>query len=138
MTVKNLIMASLLLTSSHAYADGGKAMVLKSTNEATQSYAVTNISSVKYENGKMLLTLKNGSVQMFSVSDIKSMTFASVATAIESMANGEAKSFTIYDESGSLIVSGVTDDEGKFDMPINLRGVYLIKVGNVAKKVVVK
>ena len=139
MTTKNILMASMFLSSLHICADDGKAMVLKSTNEATQSYAVSNISSVKYEDGVMILTLKNGNVQKLNVEDIKSMTFDSVATAIETLnADGGAIAFSVYDESGKEVASGMTGEDGKVDMPVNLRGVYVIKVGNVTKKIVVK
>ncbi|MBR6198398.1 MAG: hypothetical protein IKQ72_12465 [Bacteroidaceae bacterium] len=123
----------------YIYADGDKSMTITSTNHTDAEYSVTSISSVKYENGKMIIALKNGSVQSFNVADIKSMIFGSITSAIESMtSNDSSVPYTIFDDSGKVVASGMTNENGKVDTPANMKGVFVIKVGDKCKKVIIK
>ena len=139
MNKTGILLASLLMSHLYIYADGDKSMTITSTNHTDAEYSVTSISSVKYENGKMIIALKNGSVQSFDVADIKSMIFGSITSAIESMTgNDSSVPYTIFDDSGKVVASGMTNENGKVDTPANMKGVFVIKVGDKCKKVIIK
>lgn len=139
MNKTGILLASLLMSHLYLYADDGKSMTITSTNHTDAEYSVTSISSVKYENGKMIVAFKNGSVQSFNVADIKSMIFGSISSAIESMtSNDSSVPYTIFDDSGKVVASGMTNENGKVDTPANMKGVFVIKVGDKCKKVIIK
>lgn len=138
MTAKLLIVASLLLLSIKSQAQEAKALVMKSADEVEQNFVTNNIRSISYEGEQMIITLRNDEKYAFAINEVKSMTFSSVVTAIESIIQGSgAVPFSIFDINGTKILSGMTDSYGKIDAKINLGGVYVIKVGEKTQKIVV-
>lgn len=138
MTVKTLTMTSLFLLSIDSNAQEAKAMVMKSTDEVEHSFVTNNIRSIRYEGEQMIITHKNDQEYLFRIDEIKSITFTSVVTAIESISKGTGNlPFSIFDINGTKILSGTTDSNGKIDTKINLSGVYLIKVGDKTQKIII-
>ncbi len=113
-------------------------MVMKSTDEVEHSFVTNNIRSIQYEGEQMIITHKNDQKYQFRIDEIKSITFTSVVTAIESISQGSASlPFSIFDINGTKIVSGMTDNNGKINTKINLNGVYIIKVGDKTQKIII-
>lgn len=138
MTIKSLIMTPLLLLSIDSNAQEAKAMVMKSTDDVEHNFVTNNILSIRYEGEQMIITHKNNETFSFNINEIKSITFTSVTTAIESTC-GDAGTmpYSIFDISGTKILSGTTDCNGKINTQINLNGVYIIKVGDKTKNIII-
>jgi len=146
------LMASLMLAlASTALADNYQYLTITQDGGDT-SFTVSNIQKITFDTTNMILQLMDGTSQSLPLSGLQKMFFSDGANAIASM--GEAKStiqfkggmlhadiargekLTVYNMKGEQVLSA--NQSGTYDLTTFVKGVYIVKVGAEAKKVVNK
>lgn len=128
-----LLILSSLFTS--ALADDVSSLIITKTDGQQTGVALTSIRSIKFSDDQMIINT-NGSTMCVAVSDITSVTFGSLATAIQTVAGSEGTtSVLVTDLDGKIVYQGTSMNE---NIPAGLKGVYVITTGGVSKKVTIK
>lgn len=138
--MKKLIVSLCTLAAcSSIMADDKPGMVVKTTT-GENSISIDNISSIRYGEGTMIITLKSGGQETFNLAEVEKMTFTSLPTAIKRIAAEltGVQQFVVADTTGKVILRGTTDANGNVtDMP-QLKGIYIITVAGRSNKVILR
>ena len=128
----------LLLLPFNILAGPSRSMTTKTTDEAAHKMAISNIRSISYNGNMMVISHKDGNESSFNINEVKSITFNSIETSIQSICQRKGEEpYSIYDINGVEIQSGITNMEGGIDNKLNLHGVFVVKVGDTTKKVII-
>lgn len=140
MTKKGLTGLTLLMMAvSGLHADDTTGMWLNRTDNTQQCIDLGTIKKINFKDGSMVMLFENGETITVNVSEISTITFGSVPTAIAQMCDGKAgATYRIYDLKGEMVCEGKTSADGKATIGKELSGTYIIQVGNQCKTIVVK
>lgn len=130
-------MLFLLSCVSHVKADESPVLCLKTLSHQ-QQLAVSSITRIRYELPNMIVELNEGDPIVLPVSEVVSISFSSLPSAIQKLCAGPHVSFHVYDISGKMLVEGTTDDNGQIHLPSMGSGVFIVKVGAVSQKILVR
>jgi len=149
--IRTLMVSLMLAIGSTAQADNYQYLTITQDGGDT-SFSVSNIQKITFDTTDMILQLKDGTTQSLPLSGLQKMFFANGTNAIANMS--EAKStiqfkggmlhadlvggerLTIYNMKGEQVLSA--SQSGTYDLTTFVKGVYIIKVGAEARKVVNK
>ncbi|MCR4603785.1 MAG: T9SS type A sorting domain-containing protein [Prevotella sp.] len=149
--IRTMIASLLLMIGSTAMADSYQYLTIAQSGGET-SFTVNNIQKITFDTTNMILQLKDGTSQSLPLSGLQKMFFANGTNAIANM--NEAKStiqfkggmlhadiaagekLTVYNMKGEQVLSA--NQSGTYDLTTFVKGVYIVKVGTEAKKVVNK
>ena len=152
--LRHLIMGLSLLVCGSALADDYAYLTISQNNNET-SYAVSSISKITFDASDMVLHLSDGNEAKLPLSGLSKMFFSNEASAIATvgaasrqitMKNGvlrvtapKGSVVTVYDMSGKMVRTQ-TAQEAETEVNLNgvVNGVYIVKVGSEAKKVLKK
>ncbi len=135
---KHLIPILLLVLPFNILAESSRSMTTNTIDETAHKMVISNIRSITYNGDLMVVSHKDGKVYNFNINEVKSITFNSIETALQSIYQSKGEEpYTIYDINGVEIQSGTTNMEGEIDRKLNLHGVFVIKTGENSKKVII-
>lgn len=137
--MKKILLLLATVLSASAYADDVPGMTV-STNDSEAEIAIQNIRTITYSDDKMIVNLTDGTAQTFSIDEVKLITFGDITTAIKGLVkDGERHSqYQVTDLNGRVIMSGKVDD-GSLDLKRrDLKGIYIVTVGDKSQKVILK
>lgn len=124
-----------VLFSIGAMADQTPGIVLEKTDGNNITIELTNIQSIKYKDGMMVINKNDKTKQIVSIDDISTMNFSNITTAIESIVgNISNKTIIISDLSGKTIFKGIYNK----NFQKSLHGIYVINVDGKCHKVIIK
>ena len=122
--------------------------------DGTASFELADIRNITFDANDMLLNLTNGSTQRLPLASLSKMFFSTAeATGLGLVSNAETGQVrvrgnvlhvttrgggvvTLYDMRGAVVKQIAThEDEVQVSLEGLPRGVYLVKVGSVARKV---
>ena len=152
MTILRTFATSLLLAmSSWTMADDYQYLTV-AEGDAETSFTVSSIQKITFDATNMILHMKDGTTQNLPLSDLHKMFFTESATDIATLGNTKSKiqfaggmlradmapgeKLTVYSMKGEQVFSA--NKSGSYDLSSLVKGVYIIRVGNVTKKVVNK
>ena len=117
------------------------------------SFAVNEISKITFDATNMIVTLSNGTTQKFPLSGLNKMFFSenglsAIAEARASQSHirlegvtlhvkaSQGEAVTLYNMNGQSVMQEVAQgDDTQLNLSNLKRGVYIVKVGTVTKKV---
>lgn len=155
MKLKHLILATILALGTPVMADNYAYLTIDKTNGETH-FALSEISKITFDADNMIINLSNGSQAQLPLTSLNKMFFSDAGiTAINSSTkeplqvklsggiihvNAPVGSLvTLYNMNGQAVRTVTTASD---DTQINLngmtKGVYIVKVGKQAKKVMNK
>ncbi len=135
---KSLLFFAFALSAS-AYADDVPGMKVN-TNDEEAEIAIENIRTITYMDDKMVVNLTDGTARTFSIDEVKYITFADITTAIRGLAKDAGKNakYQIADLNGRIVMRGKVSD-GKLDAKRQeLKGIYVVTVGDKSQTVIFK
>lgn len=113
---------------------------LNITHGADQSrVAIPSILSIKYTDDAMVVTLKDGTQQTFSLDQITMMELGHTDTSIRrivAQAGGDGH-YVITDLYGRVIAQGNVGSDGQIPTP-SMRGIYLLTIGSQITTILVQ
>lgn len=113
---------------------------LKVTTDAADEHLVlSSIKSIKYSGTDMIVFFKDDTQKIFNVNDIKVMAFDSIdeqLAAIRTL-NASEGPCVITDINGRLVWSS-EQGVNAYEVLKGRSGMYIIKVGNESRKVIIK
>lgn len=128
----------MLVLPFNILAESSRSMTTNTIDETAHKMVISNIRSITYNGDLMVVSHKDGNVYNFNINEVKSITFNSIETALQSIYQSKGEEpYTIYDINGVEIQSGTTNMEGEIDRKLNLHGVFVIKTGENSKKVII-
>ena len=148
--LRTILLSALMAVGGRAVADDFKYLTVSETGGET-SYEVSNVQKITFDADYMVLHMSNGTTQKMALSGLSKMFFASSPTGLGTIATEQKISFSggmlratlnagesisVYNMKGEKVFSAVTS--GSYDLSMLTKGVYIIQVGNEAKKVVNK
>jgi hypothetical protein len=150
--LRNIIAAAVLAVSAQAMADNYSFLNI-SQNVGEASFQVSQIERITFDSGKMIVHLTDGSTQELETSSLQKMVFSATGSqGIGTIAFDENKIHIddgqlrlqldegekafIYNMKGEMVYT--TNRSGVFQLDNLKKGVYIIRVGNVTKKVMTK
>lgn len=117
-------------------ADDVPGMLVHKTDGNSLEVEIANISSIKFNDGLMVINGKDNSQQCLPLDDISQITFSTIETAISSLTRGvKSGVVTITNLSGQIVYKGKV---GASELPTSLKGVYIITVNGQSHKVTIK
>ena len=120
-------------------ANAEDVLLIHNYSNDSQRFAVSEVTSIRYEQGQMIVALNNGEEVTMSIQEVKSITFESLSSAIQNLSNKQANvSFRVYDLKGTLLQEGVTDADGKTTLADDLHGIFVVQVGKQGRKIVIE
>lgn len=137
------LLAILLLGAMPAAAQSYEYLTFQETDGTEASLAIDNLK-ITFSDGTLLA--ENGSEQTsYAISALNKMYFSTTATGITSAAN-QASDLSVSIKNGKLVVEGATDQavsiyslDGRQVARQGLTsGVYIVRVGNQAFKVLAR
>lgn len=130
---KIILLYSAFLCSLSCFADETPGIIINKSDGSSITVATSSLRSIKFNDGKMVINMKDDSQQLVSLEDITNITFEDIVTAISSITEGSSdSSVTVSDLSGRILFKGNAKD--KTDMS-NLRGIYIITANGKSHKV---
>ena len=148
---RNLMLGLLLTVSGAAMADDYAYLTVTQTG-GESSYAVSSIEKITFEASDMVLHLTGGNTTKVPLAGLSKLFFTSSASGIAtvssnpsqiSLRNGvlrvsgqKGSVVTVYDMSGKAVRT-VTMQETETEINLSgvVKGIYIVKVGGEAKKV---
>lgn len=148
----SILAAVFLALSTQAMADEYSFLNI-SQQGSEASFQVSQIERITFDSGSMIVHLTDGSTQSLELSGLQKMSFSATGSmGIGNIAIGENKIHVgdgqlrlqldggekayIYDMKGEMVYT--TNRSGIFQLDNLRKGVYIIRVGNVTKKVMTK
>lgn len=120
-------------------ANAEDVLLIHDYSNDSQRFAVSEVTSIRYEQGQMIIALNNGEEVTMPIQEVKSITFESLSSAIQNLSNKQANvSFRVYDLKGNLLQEGMTDAEGKTTLSDDLHGIFVVQVGKQGRKIVIE
>ena len=147
------ILATMLfaLTSISALADDYRYLIISGDN-GQNSYSVSNIQKITFDATNMVLHLSDGTEQQLPLAGLQKMFFSAEGLGIATPGTAQSKmhfergtlraelakgeSVAVYNMKGEKVFSA--NESGTYDLTGFARGVYIIKVGPEARKVINK
>lgn len=130
-------MLFLLCCVGSVSADETSVLCLKTISQQ-QQLAVNSIVRIRYDLPDMIVELNEGDPIVSPISEVVSISFSSLPSAIQKLCAEPHVSFQICDISGKMLVEGTTDDNGQIHLPSMGSGVFIVKVGAVSQKILVR
>lgn len=135
--IKSLLLSLTLLAAVPCLAE--EVNVVKIDQKASSvNYPITNVLSIKFSADDLTVTLKDGSVHNIPLSDFVCIRFAKedVSALIRVFgAADEGAQVRVCDLSGRVVYEGVALGQPSL---AQLRGLYVITLGNQTKTVMLK
>lgn len=120
-------------------ANAEDVLLIHDYSNDSQRIAVSEVTSIRYEQGQMIIALNNGEEVAVSIEEVKSITFESLSSAIQNLSSKQANvAFRVYDLKGNLLQEGVTDADGKTALADDLHGIFVVQVGKQGRKIVIE
>lgn len=130
---KVFLLYSALLCSLSCFADETPGIIINKSDGSSITVATSSLRSIKFNDGKMIVNMKDDSQQFVNLDDITNITFENIVTAINSITEGSSDSFvTVSDLSGRILYNGKANENMNKD---NLRGIYIITTNGKSHKV---
>lgn len=127
----------LLCSVGPMQADEAPVLCLKTLSHE-QQLAVSSIVRIRYELPNMIVELNEGEPIVLPVSEVLSISFSSLHSAIQQLCAGSNVSFQVCDLSGKMLIEGTTDEQGRVNLPSMGAGVFTVKVGSVSQKILIR
>lgn len=128
-----------MLCSLSAFADNVvPGITINKSDDSSIAIELSQLQSIRFSEGTMIVNLKDNSQQTFAIDDIKSLTFNDIETAIRTLTNGNAADckISIADLSGRTIFSGKASNYATQEkLPA---GIYVITANGKSCKVMIK
>jgi hypothetical protein len=147
-SIKTIIAAVLLACSTNAIADNYTYLTISGTDNET-NFAVSDIQTITFDNTDMILKLTNGTTQRLPLSGLSKMFFTADPSGITTVEGAKSKidinggvlranvaegeRITIYNLKGEAVYTSNAD--ATVDLKTLVKGVYIVKVGQEAIKV---
>lgn len=120
-------------------ANAEDVLLIHDYSNDSQRIAVSEVTSIRYEQGQMIIALNNGEEVTMPIQEVKSITFESLSSAIQHLSAKQANvAFRVYDLKGNLLQEGVTDADGKTTLADDLHGIFVVQVGKQGRKIVIE
>ncbi len=120
-------------------ANAEDVLLIHDYSNDSQRIAVSEVTSIRYEQGQMIIALNNGEEVTMSIQEVKSITFESLSSAIQNLSNKQANvTFRVYDLKGNLLQEGETDADDKTTLADDLHGIFVVQVGKQGRKIVIE
>ena len=124
-----------------------------SQNQGEKSYTVSSIDKITFDSSDMIISMTSGATERLPLSGLSTMFFANdpagMATIGAAPASqitisdgtlrvtvGRGEKFTLYNLKGDALYSSAADVT--IDLKNLRQGVYIVKVGNEARKVMTR
>lgn len=135
--MKTLIKVLLLaVLPSFAMADNVPGIIITKTDGSKVTVDISTVKSIKFRNGEMLITRKSSDSQSVALEEVSTMTFGSIASAINLVtASNKNTLVTVSDMSGKILYQGKACN---YTQPNNLKGTYIIATSGKSHKVTIK
>lgn len=138
MKKKITLLASMLCTLCAFADDGAPGITVNKSDGSSISIVISELKSIKFGEGTMIVNMKDDSQQNISIGDIKNITFEDIATAINTLTKGNAadSAVCITDLSGRTVYSGKAAGcpvQGQLPS-----GIYVITANGKSCKVMIK
>ncbi|MBR1484901.1 MAG: T9SS type A sorting domain-containing protein [Prevotella sp.] len=150
-TIKTLLMAALLAAGTTAMADD-YAYLTVNQDSGDASFAVSTISKITFDATNMIVTLSDGTTQELPLAGLSKMFFTSEPTGIDAVSQGQSQirladgalhvsapkgaRITLYNMEGKVLRTvTATGDDTQVSVNGLPQGVYIVKVGSQAKKI---
>lgn len=128
-----------MLCSLSVFADDvTPGITISKTDASKASVAISQLRSIKFEEGSMIVNMKDNSKQTFNIDDIASISFDDISTAINALTNGNIANATICitDLSGNIIYKGIASHAPAQEKLS--AGIYVITVNGKSQKVMIR
>ena len=124
------------MVPAFAFAEETPGLLIQKSDGSQVELRLSEIRSIKFGNGQMIVNGKDSAEQVFRVDDISKMTFCDIITAIKSLScNAESGEVIVTDLSGKVVYKGKS---GSVNVPTTLKGTFIITVDGQSHKVTVK
>ena len=134
--MKRICLYILISVMGIVEASAEHVMTVNARNQQAQQLAVDEIVSIRYSDGNMIVTLKEGNTVTWPLTDVEIVTFSSMTAAINTLSEGQGTvPYAIYSLDGRLLERGATDDADKVANRISEPGNYVINVNGVFRKI---
>lgn len=133
-----IIIALVAMMAVSAYADDVPTLKV-TTDDAEQHMVLSTIKSIKYSGTDMIVYFKDDTQKTFSVNEVSMMSFDSIneqLAAIRTLTASEGPC-VITDINGRLVWSS-EQGMNAYEVLKGRSGMYIIKVGNESRKVIIK
>lgn len=153
--LKNILMAALLTMSTAAMADNYAYLTVDDTN-GENSFSLNEIKKITFDTANMIITMTNGSTTQLPLASLNKMFFSETGiTGIAAQKQGSSQVklidgvihvnapagsvITLFNMGGQAVrtMTSATDDT-QINVSSLTKGVYIVKVGNLTKKVMNK
>ena len=152
--LRQLIIGLLLMAGSTVMADNYAYLTVEQ-DSGSSSYALSDISKITFETQNMVLHLANGQEARLPLSGLQKMFFSGSSTGIATMPTpsqmsmkdgilrvsaSKGSSIAIHDMNGKIVLKATAQADGETEINLSgmVRGVYIVKVGSNAKKILNK
>lgn len=152
--IKALVMAALLAAGTTASADDYAYLTVNQESGET-SFAISSISKITFDASNMIVALSDGTTQELPLAGLSKMFFTATPTGIASATQAQSQIrlvdgvlhvsaprgsvITLYNMEGKTMRT-VTSQGDDTEVSVNglTKGVYIVKVGTEAKKIMNK
>lgn len=114
-------------------------IIINKTDGSNTSVSISQLQSIKFAEGNMVVYMKDNTQQMLAVDDITTIMFEDITTAIKTLVdkNNANTSITITDISGRIVYSGTATDDYLSKEKLS-HGIYIITANGKSCKVMIK
>lgn len=134
MKPKTLLLAALLAATA-AHADD-LSLYLEPTAGETTSYEVSTLQKMTFENGKVVLTKKDGTTSSTAIATLSRMYFNQTLTAINALIGQTPTSYTLYNMNGVRVGEGTATTAADIATGQLAHGVYIVSIKDQNFKIV--
>lgn len=134
MLMKRLLLMVALCSSTLAgWTEEAPGMIITRVGKDTENIDLSTLQCIKFADGVMLVHKTDDTQMVISLSDITSVTFGTVASAIHTITGGVPSSLiSVTDLAGRIIYQG---EAGGFRQYDHYRGIVIVRSGNRSYKV---
>ncbi len=149
--LKTFWAAIMLLVGIHAMADNYAYLTITQTG-AEKNFEVNQIDKITFDSSDMVLHLTTGTEQRLPLASLEKMFFSQTAAGIATVSKSrsemkvedgqlrltvaDGERITLYNTKGEQLFS--TSSDATYDMRSLGRGVYIVKMGQEARKLMNK
>lgn len=124
----------MLAGATSVMADDYNYLNIVTSESATTSVSITNLK-LTFSNGNVIVTNNEGT-STFALADLDYMVFAETAAGISNISAGNDSQTKVYTTNGYMVKK--FDADTAVDLSELPKGVYILKSGNMTRKVVNK
>ncbi len=150
--MKKILMAMLCLAFCGTVSANDNELYIEPKSGEAIKWEVSSLQKMVFQNGNIVLTMKNGTSSYLSISAVKRMYFRPLDTGIDAVLDGKQEctwdgtvlhiagynggKVNVYAVNGVLVLQSVVDNNGSVSLAELQSGMYIVNIGGTNVKIV--